>query len=164
MKNVDWDKVAELQQSGIQIMRTDEIGIEIASLLKGTVADLMTPKGRVLRPLFTVSEIDAALSLPCPEAPPDFDGTTCGWCRGNARFRQCQHCRGEFGNLSPIWNEDLKQREAELRAAHARQSFEDIFANLTQDQRQRVLQQLLQQMESSMPAIKSSEIGKEEEG
>ena len=81
------------------IERPQFVNDEIRRLLaSGSVADLQTEKGKLFRSFFTADEIDASLDLPMNECP-SFDGTTCDYCRGDCRFRNCPTCHGSFDNL-----------------------------------------------------------------
>lgn len=79
----------------VLIERPARITAAIKNLLaNGSVDDLQTDVGQMLRELMTADERDSCLSMPM-KTPPTFDGETCNFCRGQERFRGCPACRGE---------------------------------------------------------------------
>lgn len=115
LTTANWETIAELAKLGVRLARTPDFEQAIAQLLQGKVADLFTPKGRVLRSLMTEGEIDRAHTLPMDD-PPEFDGTTCGFCRGDRRYLQCQRCRGAFENIDTALRDRISEAEQQQKA------------------------------------------------
>lgn len=95
---------APSSKDSILIERPRWLTAEIQALLaNGTVADLITEKGRFMREFFTPAEFDGSLTMPMPECP-GFDALagTCNACQGGHRFSQCPRCHGSFSQLEQL--------------------------------------------------------------
>lgn len=117
----------------IMKVRGMELNAMVHRLLnEGTVADLFTVEGAILRKMFTPSEEERSRHLPMGECK-GFDGRTCDYCRGASRFANCNVCQG-YGVQEWIGPEGLALVDAEIenRARAAREMHNDGRPSLAQ--------------------------------